>query len=206
MVLSLGADERARYLSFLFSGSVHLGLIAFFAFGLRQVHPPDVTPVTIEIVHTQGTKEGFEISRSKVQSKPLPVQKKEIATEASIPASESMGVDESQAEASEGSAPQGRLAENAQEVYIAEIIRLVNAKKSYPEMARRLRQEGRVLLKFRLASDGSVVEARVVTPSTHVLLNQSAEQLIKQLNGLKPFPNEIKQATLLFTVPIDYKM
>lgn len=100
----------------------------------------------------------------------------------------------------------GRLAETAEERYIAELLQVLNKKRRYPEMARRLRQQGRVLLRFEVLRNGQVLEARVVEESAYESLNRSAQSMIREMQELKPFPDEIKKNRWSFVIPVEFKM
>lgn len=100
----------------------------------------------------------------------------------------------------------GTQAQSAQQRYILELVQVLNAKKIYPDLAKRLKQQGRVLVQFRLSREGRVMEAKILQKTAFEILNRSAQSLIEQLDGLKPFPQELKQNSWLFTVPIDYQV
>lgn len=90
--------------------------------------------------------------------------------------------------------------------YIAEIVRYLNGRKRYPQLALRLRQQGTIVVKFRLDRNGRVLEADLVQKTPFETLNQSAKNLIQEIQGLRPFPDSVKDQTWLFTVPIEYRM
>ena len=85
-----------------------------------------------------------------------------------------------------------------------EVLKLVERKKSYPVMAKKLGHKGTVYVRFVMAADGSIVETQIVERAPHDILNKAAQDLVKSLHGLKPFPNEIKKASLTFEVPVQY--
>jgi periplasmic protein TonB len=90
--------------------------------------------------------------------------------------------------------------------YEYELRMLLDRQKVYPQVARKLRQEGRVLVRFKLKKDGTVVSAEIVERARHDVLNQAAHSLIEKINGLKPFPDEIKKTAWDFIVPIEYRL
>lgn len=95
---------------------------------------------------------------------------------------------------------------SAQERYRLELQAMLEKKKQYPLLAKRLRQQGKVLVKFTLRRDGSVVAAELVATSEFESLNKAARELIAQISGLKPFPDEVKRQQWVFVLPVEYRM
>ncbi|WP_413568447.1 energy transducer TonB [Bdellovibrio sp. HCB117] len=88
--------------------------------------------------------------------------------------------------------------------YLYEIKKLLERRKRYPAMAKKMGQTGTVTMRFTLAADGSLVTSEVVEKSPYESLNQAAHDLVKSISGMKPFPQEIQKANWSFTVPIEY--
>lgn len=95
---------------------------------------------------------------------------------------------------------------SAERQYTYEIRQLIEQQKIYPTMAKRLRQEGRVVVRFRLRPDGSVISAEVVEGSPYETLNRAAQELVRNLDGARPFPQVVHKTAWDFVIPIDYKM
>lgn len=95
---------------------------------------------------------------------------------------------------------------SVQERYRRELQAMLEKRKDYPLLAKRLRQQGKVLVRFTLQRDGSVTAAEVIENSQFDSLNQAARKLISEINGLKPFPAEIKRAQWVFVLPVEYRM
>ncbi|MBX3018794.1 MAG: energy transducer TonB [Bdellovibrionaceae bacterium] len=95
---------------------------------------------------------------------------------------------------------------SAQERYRIELQAMLEKKKQYPLLAKRLRQQGKVLVKFTLRRDGSVAAAELVSTSEFETLNKAARELISQISGLKPFPDEVKKQQWVFVLPVEYRM
>tara|TARA_Y100001935_G_C17298760_1_gene507830 strand:- start:1635 stop:2207 length:573 start_codon:yes stop_codon:yes gene_type:complete len=94
----------------------------------------------------------------------------------------------------------------ARNSYQSHLMQLLNAKKFYPPMAKKLRQQGVVMVRFRISKDGHVLEARVIGPSPFPTLNESAKSLVQSLKAIKPFPKDVQANTWLFDVPVKYQM
>ncbi len=203
-------------ISLIFSGLVHLGLFLLLLISASQDSNSKSETEIVEFVLYEASPERdqeVQIARVKIpKQKALRQTPKENSVKSpQAPISEDLdsASDEAQESvdpSSQSNPNQARLAESAQEIYIAEVIRHLNSQKRYPEIARKLRQQGRVILEFRLSKDGSVLEAKIKEPSTYQLLNESAESIVKNLKNLRPFPEEVQRTTWLFTVPVDYQL
>lgn len=88
--------------------------------------------------------------------------------------------------------------------YLYEIKKLLERRKRYPVMARKMGQTGRVMMRFTLAQDGSLVASEVLEKAPYEILNQAAHDLVKGIHGMKPFPHEIQRTSWSITVPIEY--
>lgn len=95
---------------------------------------------------------------------------------------------------------------SAQERYRIELQAMLEKKKQYPLLAKRLRQQGKVLVRFTLKRDGTVSAAEVIGNSEFETLNKAAKELISQISGLKPFPEEVKKNQWVFVLPVEYRI
>lgn len=95
---------------------------------------------------------------------------------------------------------------SARERYALELRQLLERRKTYPAPARRLGKQGRVLVRFTLSRDGSVVKAEILESSSHDILNEAARELVRAVSGFRPFPQEITRASWDFLVPIEYRL
>lgn len=93
-----------------------------------------------------------------------------------------------------------------EEAYVAAVRRELEKQKNYPPVARRLGQTGRVTLRFKVGSDGSVLESQLVSKSAFQSLNESAEGMLGALKKFQPIPAELKKLSWEFTVPIEYRL
>lgn len=90
--------------------------------------------------------------------------------------------------------------------YLYELKKLLERRKNYPLMARRMGHTGTVMMRFTLNADGSVADSEVVKKSDYETLNQAAVALVQSINGLKPFPQDIQKSHWSITVPIEYSL
>ena len=95
---------------------------------------------------------------------------------------------------------------SAEERYVYELQRLLERRKNYPVMARKMGQTGTVTMRFTVKPDGSISESEVIEKSVYASLNQAALDLVKSIHGLKPFPPEIQRTSWTMTIPINYDL
>lgn len=153
-------------------------------------------------------KKVIEISRAETEilkAEVLKTQTEKLAVPASNESSQAdVAGSSSGADGHFGSAEGAEV--SAQERYSAELRAMLERRKEYPILAKRLRQQGRVIVKFTLKRDGQVMKAEVIETSEFDSLNRAAEKLITSINGLKPFPVEVKKSEWVFVLPVVYKM
>jgi len=85
--------------------------------------------------------------------------------------------------------------------HISEIMALLRKNLYYPRMARKRHMEGKVVVRFELQKDGSIVNI-VIIEAERELLGRAAVTTIERLEGKFPKPQE----TLLLHVPIMYRL
>ncbi len=186
---------------FLFSGSVHLGLFLLLFFSVEKNFSETVE---ISLIETEPAQ---TVSLKPNTSAPPVKVVKEKAKEVSPALSKSQETISTNEELSESSSEaSGAQVVSAEEYYKSQIARVLNSRKTYPSLAKRLKHQGRVVVQFNVSREGRILEARVVKASPFKTLNESAKDLIEGIKDLNPFPEEIKKTTWLFQVPVDYQM
>jgi len=93
-----------------------------------------------------------------------------------------------------------------EDFYKAQVWRELQKNKTYPAVARRLGQTGRVILKFKVGKGGEILSSQLVEKSSFSSLNQAAEGLLASLSGFQPIPEELKRLSWEFTVPVEYRL
>lgn len=189
--------------TFMLSGSIHLGLFALLLVNVSQKVQVPIEVNWVEVPQTQ-------VSVAPVVETPSVAKPVTQIVQPSVPTVSDESKEVKLEEVVDSSGVSGQVTSQqeltAEELYKIEIARALNSKKSYPSMARRLRQQGRVIVQFNVTREGKIIEARVVQSSPFKTLNQSAKDLVNGLKKLNPFPKEIKKATWLFQVPVDYQL
>ena len=90
--------------------------------------------------------------------------------------------------------------------YLYELKKLLERRKNYPLMARKMGHTGTVTMRFTLKPDGTLAGSEVVGKAPYESLNQAAVTLVEGINGMKPFPQEIRKDSWSITVPIEYTL
>ncbi|MBX3021351.1 MAG: energy transducer TonB [Bdellovibrionales bacterium] len=193
----------ALYLCLALSGSVHLGLILLLAWGgvkayqvLQQVEVSYVAGATKSRSHSGPTViKTPAIVKAAAENSPAPSETTTTQSEVTPLVT---------ADVNGGGLSAEML--KAYEIYALEVASTLNRRKVYPEVSRRLRQQGRVKVRFRVERSGRVMEAEVIESSDFPQLNMAARRLIEEIRSFRPFPEDVKETTWLFTVPIEYTM
>lgn len=87
--------------------------------------------------------------------------------------------------------------------YRDQLYLLFESRKTYPQAARRLGQQGQVLVSLRIWADGRVDDQKVVEPSPYNRLNRAALELVLQVEKFMPLPDE-SVPYAYFQLPIEY--
>lgn len=78
--------------------------------------------------------------------------------------------------------------------------------KIYPRPARLTRQEGTVLVRFTIVSDGTITGWSIVQGSGHDILDEAAEDMIRRASPLPPIPAGMNRTHIDLTLPIQYSL
>lgn len=94
----------------------------------------------------------------------------------------------------------------AERSYFAELSAKLARHKRYPNRARRLHEEGTVMLFIVVNRDGMVIESYINQSSGHPRLDDAVLSMLKKASPLPAFPDDMKQAKLSINIPIDFKL
>ena len=89
--------------------------------------------------------------------------------------------------------------------YITTLFTMIDAKKVYPPQSLQRREEGTVVVKLKVAADGTLVDVSSPTESPSRLVNASLEA-VRKAAPFPPLPASLKQAEAEFEVPVVYKL
>lgn len=90
--------------------------------------------------------------------------------------------------------------------YRARVRQAVDAQKVYPRLARRMGEEGRVVLAFTLEADGRLASVRVVESSGSELLDEAALEAVREAAPFPSFPAGITRTRWEFTLPLTFSL
>jgi protein TonB len=91
-------------------------------------------------------------------------------------------------------------------LYITHVRELVAKNKSYPFIARKLRQEGTVKLKIIILKTGVITRYELIQSSKFESLNKSTLNLVKRIGKFKPFPKKLMSERIEVTIPVIYEL
>lgn len=93
---------------------------------------------------------------------------------------------------------------DAKERYLYELKVLIESRKVYPAMAKRLRETGRVIVAFEILKDGHIQRVHLARPSHFSHLNEAALRLISGIEKYRPLPSSISEEKLSLKIPVEY--
>lgn len=182
-------------LSWSASESAHLPL----GVELMYAEASMASPESSSLANEKNNPEDVLIESKKKQRKPSALQaEKPQAPESALRGSAQAGATEGREGVANG------IEVSPEDRYLYELQKLLERRKIYPAMARRMGQTGRVLVRFTLNKDGAVLASELVEKAAHESLNKAASELIRSIDGAKPFPQEITKNSWNITVPIEY--
>ncbi|MDL1955866.1 MAG: energy transducer TonB [Candidatus Desulfofervidus auxilii] len=82
----------------------------------------------------------------------------------------------------------------------------IEENKRYPLLARNKGIEGKVWVKFEILKDGKVKDIKVVKSSHHQILDKAAIESIKKANPFPPFPEELKESSLIINICLRFEL
>ena len=112
----------------------------------------------------------------------------------------------------DGTATGGRLgdpngkAAGEKERYLYELHVLIEGRKVYPVMSRRLREAGKVLVQFTVEKDGTIKDVSVKEGTSFARLNEAARALIAGIKKYKPLPADFTDSDVKLEIPIEYTL
>lgn len=90
--------------------------------------------------------------------------------------------------------------------YLSQIAAWIDANKRYPTAAKKVKEEGVVLISFSIDRNGNLLASSIKHSSGHSRLDQSALATLARAAPFPPIPEFIDSDTLSIAVPIDYSL
>ncbi|MDH4467672.1 MAG: TonB family protein, partial [Bacteriovoracaceae bacterium] len=75
--------------------------------------------------------------------------------------------------------------------YASQVAKLIDERKFYPLMAKKMKQEGEVILKISLDKEGHILNLEIEKSSIYPSLNTAALDCVKKIDFFPPIPLEL---------------
>lgn len=90
--------------------------------------------------------------------------------------------------------------------YLQKIRMVIEENKIYPKRAKRLKQEGKVLVSFVISKNGSIQDINLINESRFKRLNKAALELLEKISRFEPIPEELDKENWAIELPINYSI
>lgn len=90
--------------------------------------------------------------------------------------------------------------------YLSKLRNLIEDKKIYPNSAKRLRQQGKVIVSFLITKEGHLKDISLKNGSKYKRLNNAALELLKDISRFEPIPKELGKNKWAIEIPINYRI
>lgn len=190
----------------------HAGLLGWLQASPSPVQPPELAVVTMELVASPAPVQASRPApkpepRKSEQAAPKPAPKQpsaaETQTEPSTLPTTAPSVAAVAASAGSATAAVAPAAPAKVELPSASADYLNNPKPAYPPLSRRLREEGKVVLRVLIEADGSASRAEIRHSSGHERLDQAALQTVLKWRYVPARRNGIPES-MWFNIPINF--
>lgn len=192
------------HLGLLISASLHLAIViaVWGNFSLSEEPPQQQLPIQLAM---------FAAVKPKPAALPPPPPPPKMAAPKTV---KKKALDKTKAEDEQSSpllppvppSSDSKVAERSETDYRNALRSAIEARKRYPAKARRMHWQGTVELGFTVNAAGIIRDLRITLSSGHPELDRAAMDLVASLNGLMPFPSELKRDEWDFVLPIEYRL
>jgi periplasmic protein TonB len=90
--------------------------------------------------------------------------------------------------------------------YSSKLREEINKNKDYPTISKKLKEEGRVLLSFRVLKSGQFTNIRILVSSGKERLDKAALNALYETKEYEPFHDSINKEYLDFELPLEFKL
>jgi protein TonB len=90
--------------------------------------------------------------------------------------------------------------------YLSKLRTTIENKKIYPKRAKRLKQQGKVVISFEITKNGHIKKVALKNACPYKRLNSAAIKLLVQIAKFEPIPKELEKDTWAIEVPINYSI
>jgi len=89
--------------------------------------------------------------------------------------------------------------------YLSKVRESILRNKFYPRVARRLKQQGEVIVTFAIRWPNTIENIRLIKMTPYALLNESALNSVKGITQLAKMPEKLKTQVLKVEIPLVYR-
>lgn len=90
--------------------------------------------------------------------------------------------------------------------YLSKLRTTIEKNKIYPKRAKRLKQQGKVIVSFEITKNGRIKKVALKNACPYKRLNSAAIKLLVQIAKFEPIPQELEKDTWAIEVPINYSI
>ena len=96
--------------------------------------------------------------------------------------------------------------ENIEAAYLSQIRSAIEKNKTYPKVAKRLNQTGKVYITFLVTKDGAIKNCRINKSSNFESLDEASMEILMKIVSFEAIPKELNKDSWEITVPIVYQI
>lgn len=159
------------------------------------------------IVKSEVKKPLNEAKNIKQISKNIPIKKessKLLSHEEFVEKKETEKVSEMKTEENKNTQEQNLKENTYIKNYISELREEINKNKSYPSISKRLKEQGKVIISFRVLKDGLFVNMNILKSSNYQRLDNAALDALSITKQFREFDKEINKEYLDFELPLEF--
>lgn len=93
---------------------------------------------------------------------------------------------------------------NIRNEYLLKLRALIEKHKEYPKRAKRLKQQGKVIVIFEINKNGYIKSINLKSKSQYKRLNNAALDILKKIARFEPIPKELNKTNWAIEIPISY--
>lgn len=135
-----------------------------------------------------------------------PVAGRPPAASTAVPPASSASASASAAPSPQPAAATAGLIASIEQAYKTALQAEIARHRSYPLMARRLRQEGTVAVGFVVQADGQLTAIELLESSGHRLLDEAALAAVREVARFRPIPEELDRQDWPLSVPLNFRL
>ncbi len=103
-------------------------------------------------------------------------------------------------------AANGTAQASALEKYSFGLRQLIESKRIYPPLSRRMNEIGKVIVSFQVLRSGQIQNVKIKSPSSYPRLDQAALATVTNVGRYQPIPDQINGSEISVDVPIEFSL